>query len=381
MTHANGYIQTVGVMGGYIQGGGHSPLSSIYGIAADNILSMNIVLASGEFITASPTNNTSLFWALRGGGGSTFGVVTSITIKVHPALPVTTTSFAFGGSGSNITDTTFWSAVRSYFTHFPTFVDAGTYGYFFVFPSPPGSPPSFALSPFFAPNLTVSQTQTLLTPFLNELAALGINPNITYNHYPTFYPAWSSSFPLEGVGRDNSLFGSRLFPRSNFLSPNSTLFNATFEAWKGSITAGYGAISFHIGGKLHPSNSANAVNPAWRETVMHSIQAVSWTAQGNLSTLLQAGEDARKTLDERMKAWKDVTPGAGAYLGESDRGETGWQESFYGKETYPSLLAIKQIVDPGQLFWAKTAVGSEGWDVVSVTGSGIPDENGRLCRV
>ena len=51
-------------------GGGHSPLSSIYGMAADHLLSMEVVLPSGAFVTASDTSNPDLFWALRGGGGS-----------------------------------------------------------------------------------------------------------------------------------------------------------------------------------------------------------------------------------------------------------------------------------------------------------------------
>ena len=90
-------------MGGYIQGGGHSPLSSIYGIAADHVLSMEVVLASGKLVTASSTENSDLFWALRGGGGSTFGVVTSVTLKAHPDFPYTVTSFTFGGPGNNVT--------------------------------------------------------------------------------------------------------------------------------------------------------------------------------------------------------------------------------------------------------------------------------------
>lgn len=112
---------------------------------------------------------------------------------------------------------------------------------------------------------------------------------------------------------------------------------------------------------------------------MHSIISNGWAPQGNSSSLISDEVAARKALDERMAAWKNVTPGAGAYLGESDRQEVGWQESFYGKGVYEKLLAVKRKVDTGQLFWAKTAVGSEGWDVRSANPVG--DENGPLCRV
>ena len=64
--------QTVGVAGGYFLGGGHSPLSSIYGLAADQVLAMEVVLASGRFVTVTEQSNPDLFWALRGGGGGKF---------------------------------------------------------------------------------------------------------------------------------------------------------------------------------------------------------------------------------------------------------------------------------------------------------------------
>ena len=87
---------------------------------------------------------------------------------------------------------------------------------------------------------------------------------------------------------------------------------------------------------------------------------------------------AKDLKAERQAAWKAITPGAGAYLGESDREEVDFQQSFYGI-FYPRLLEIKREVDPGQVFWAKNGVGSEEWDVE--TADVWNDENGRLCRV
>lgn len=82
-----GECRTVGWAGGYIAGGGHSPVSSVYGMAADQvshgpkpsvskrlmrgkILSIDVVTPDGRFVTADDTQNTDLFWALSGGGGS-----------------------------------------------------------------------------------------------------------------------------------------------------------------------------------------------------------------------------------------------------------------------------------------------------------------------
>jgi hypothetical protein len=366
--------QTVGVMGGYILGGGHSPLSSIYGMAADQILSLDIVLANGEFTTASASNNTELFWALRGGGGSTFGVVTSVTIKAYPPLPVTSFSFIFNGEG--ITITQFWAGVRAYWTYAPSFVDAGTVGFSSITLA---GIPTFSLSPVFAPNLTIAQTQALLAPFISELSSIGIKSNITYNYYPTYYSGWYATYPQETVGTDASYLGSRLFPRANFLDSNSTLFNSTFAAWQASVEAGLFVVSLHVRAPLLASNSPNAVNPAWRQNVLHSLQFVGWTAQGNNLSFIESEEvAARKLLHERQAAWKAVTPGAGGYLAESFRHEIGWQQSFYG-DHYERLLAVKKSIDPEQVFWAKTSVGSEGWDVMSPNPVG--DEDGPLCRV
>ena len=93
VTVVGGEGRTVGVMGGYILGGGHSPLSSIYGMGADQVLSMEVVTADGRFVTASATSNPDLFFALCGGGGSTFGVVSSVVVKAYPKIKVTTMTY------------------------------------------------------------------------------------------------------------------------------------------------------------------------------------------------------------------------------------------------------------------------------------------------
>lgn len=69
---------TVGVAGGWFQGGGHSTYTSYYGLGADQMLSLEVVTADGRFVTADPNNNTDLFWALRGGGGSEFSKFTTM---------------------------------------------------------------------------------------------------------------------------------------------------------------------------------------------------------------------------------------------------------------------------------------------------------------
>jgi len=77
-----GAISTTGI-GGYTLGGGLGWLMAKHGLAADNLLEVELVTADGEVVNVSESSHPDLFWALRGGGGN-FGVATAFTYRVHP---------------------------------------------------------------------------------------------------------------------------------------------------------------------------------------------------------------------------------------------------------------------------------------------------------
>jgi FAD/FMN-containing dehydrogenase len=90
---ALGNCGTVG-MAGLTLGGGYGSLNGTCGLAADNLLGAEIVLADGRLLTTGPDAEPDLYWALRGGGGN-FGVVTSLRVRLHPARNMLTGSIIY----------------------------------------------------------------------------------------------------------------------------------------------------------------------------------------------------------------------------------------------------------------------------------------------
>lgn len=346
-------------------------MSSLVGMGADQVLSLDVVLPNGRFVTADENSNPDLFWALRGGGGSTYGVVTSVTIRAYPKIPVTTMSFGFATS-PNVSADTFWAGIGRYFSYFDVFTAAGAYGYFLTVPIGPGQF-FFQFMPMWGNNMTKPQFTSLVTPFLNDLASLGIDvtPNIT--EYPSFYSAYTGTFPPERVGAVDSHAASRLFPKENF---QPAKLNQTVAAVRYAIEGGGILVGYNIRSAPNPTvNQANSVHPAWRKSTGFFILGGAWAPNATDGEIARVSETM---TTDWMERWRVVSPGSGSYMSEGDINEPNFQQSFYG-EHYPRLLALKKKLDPTDLFYAPTAVGSEEWFVTDQV-PWIPTQNGKLCR-
>ncbi|EXF83009.1 hypothetical protein CFIO01_08050 [Colletotrichum fioriniae PJ7] len=373
VTAVGGEGMTVGYAGGYLAGGGHSPLSPKYGIAADSVLSIDVVTPDGRFVTANEKQNTELFWALRGGGGNTYGVVTSYVVRAYPKIDtIAVMTFSFSTSAT-VSHEAFWAGVKAYWEGLPTWNAAGNYEYWNIFHTGPDAL-TFTMLPWFAPNMTLVQLKELTAPLFAKWTELGITVDPVYTEHKSFLPAWKAGFPKESVGGTAAKTACRLFPTENF--SDATKFNATFEAIKGLSDKGGQIIGFGITGGPGPYPD-NAVNPAWRGAAMFAISVMGW----DVGTPAEVVAEKSKLLtNEWMKPWRDVTPGGGGYASEGDVTEPDFQQSFYGTEKYARLLAFKQKIDPTGVFYANLGVGSESWYVTRQL-DGFPTQNGRLCRV
>lgn len=351
-------------------------------MAADSVLEYQVVTPDGRFVTASETSYPDLFWALRGGGASTYGIVTSATVKAHPDIPVTYSTFILGNKtdGSrNVSSESFYELLQFFWEQFPTYTDAGTYSFFLIFNT--SGQLTFTMRSWFAPNHTKESFANLSKPFFDKVEQLGIpylsSVNTTYydGYFPAYWDAWGKNFFPMGVA--TSLPGNRLIPKSNWMDPAKL--KATWNLVRTHISNARHFVAY-FQAPQNPQNADNAVSSAWRNAQAFLVTS-SYSFLENAATpeIAAANKDLQEVI---LRPWRDLTPaseGGGSYLNEASVDEPNWQEAFYG-DKYEKLLAIKRKYDPDGLLYAPTAVGSEEWEVRNPE-VGYTTQNGRLCRV
>ncbi|KAJ6024875.1 FAD binding domain protein [Penicillium herquei] len=351
----SGECPTVGLAGGYSQGGGHSALNSRYGLGADQVLEWEVIDGNGNFLTANREENTDLYWALSGGGGGTYGVVWSMTSKAHEDSKVSGLNLTFTTTG--ISDETFFKAVEFYNSRLPYIVDEGVMSLCFL------TNASFAIEPMTGPGVPLAKLESLIEPVLKEFTRLGINYTYQAEEFDSYLDQFNTQVPVVTVGV--AQYGSWLLPRTVVESSNglSELTNSirTVLAEDATFTTVAVNVSKEVTGDVY-----NAVNPAWRTAIAHTLMSTAW--EYDEPKKMQQKRDLM--TNKLVPAVSRLGPNSGAYLNECDFQQPNWQYAFYGKN-YQTLRSIKQKYDPHHLFYGLTAVGSEDWTV---------SNSGRMCR-
>ena len=221
--------------GGYTQGGGHSALSSRYGLGADQTLEWEVVTANGTLLRASPTENSDLFWALSGGGGGTYGVVHSLTSRVHKDAPVSGATLKFMSAG--LSEDTFYSLMGSWHKRLIPITDAGCYALTLV------TKDFFMISPALCSGVSVTDLKALIKPFTDELSHAAANFTVEYSEYPGYAAGYTGLISPAYVGDYTGVtqFGGRLIPRSVVKTNNDAL-TAAFR----NITKDIGLVSIAV---------------------------------------------------------------------------------------------------------------------------------------
>ena len=344
--------------GGYGQGGGHSLFSPSFGLAVDNVLQIELVTADGRVRVVNPCRDPELFFALRGGGGGTFGVVTSITYKLHKTpnnlvsvvvamspLPANT-SWALETQEDLLTA---W--YRSQVT-----LDRMRWGGYWTFDAT-----SF-VGHFLVP-ATPNLAHNTLAPILKALSKIkNVNASASLTDWhQDWHGATYMINLLQGMNYTGyrTELGGRIVPYAALIGDARGLARTTLSTMtKSGLQSVLGAMVIGPGVRdADPKSNMTSVTPAWRRGAFPMMSSATWTWNGTDPH----GSAARRTMLAFTKLLHKVYPESGVYFNEACVDEPDWKDSFWGSN-YARLLAVKSRVDPLGLFVCCKCVGSDLWD-------------------
>ncbi|KAH7129381.1 hypothetical protein B0J13DRAFT_136940 [Dactylonectria estremocensis] len=355
LTIVSGECPTVG-LAGFTLGGGHSALSTSFGLGADQTLEFEAVTAAGDIVTASASKNSDLYWALSGGGAGNFAVVTSITVRAHYTGNIGGATMVVSAAGTN--KTTFDTAVERFHDLLPAMIDLGPTVIYYV------TSGVLVVKPITLVNSTGDYVkEKVLGPYLDVLASLGVTPTVSFTtlNYRDHYDTYMGPLPFGHIGASLYQYGGRLIPRSVIEDDN-----ASFQKVIRNLTAN-GVIAVGSSGTFKRYDGvSNAVYPSWRTAIMSMQLATSWDPTRWDDMLAMQ----KRITNEFVPQISAVTPGAGAYMNEADFNQPNWKETFYGAN-WDRLLKIKNKWDPNALLYNLKGVGSEVWNVAA---------DGRMCK-
>jgi hypothetical protein len=370
---------SVGAAGGFIQGGGFGIWSRRYGTAAGGMLEAEVVLASGEIVTANASQHHDLFWALRGGGGGTFGVVTRVTLRTHPA-PRSLGMVA--GTVLASSDADFRRLIDRLVLILPALCD-DHWGEHITLTG------ANALNVgMLAIDLPDEQLQALWAPFLDWARAQpdAYRCDVSVQTLP--FVLWNyeviTQIAPDLICRDDrpgsppdrfwyaqnqhevswylNAYQSRWLPRALLDTP-ATLADVLFRASRPlHIRLDFSKGLSDASAAALDRDRATAINPAVFDAAALAT-CVSWQQDAYPGVPghepdAKLAEACQRAVTQAMDVIRAVAPESGSYVNETDYHEPGWQRSFWGGN-YARLLEIKRKYDPGNLFRVHHGVGSE----------------------
>ncbi|KAF5346792.1 hypothetical protein D9758_015737 [Tetrapyrgos nigripes] len=358
-TIAGGFapMGTVGTAGWNL-GTGHSLLSSSFGLGVDNSLEFTVVLPDASVVTVNEYLTPDLYWAIRGGGGPSFGVVVDITIKLHEAKKYTG---AFYESNCN-SDACFLNLLTTWMKYVNAVSDAGWSGIwptcnhtlYLTFGTPYDVAPS-------------RHTINVLKEFMEEAKKIpGNNVTVsTFRDYVSFEDFCDKNLKQDpnavGFNLTEIVYGQVQLVTSSWLLPREATApeNAAKMAKAVASVDSAVVIPFQVGGGVVndlTKKSTSAANPAWRNTLVDITIAETGSASDDINVL-------QKTVHDDIAPFRAMAPPpyGGMYLNEADILEEEWQAAQWGDQ-YPRLLKIKKRIDPKDLLIVRMGVNSEGWD-------------------
>jgi FAD/FMN-containing dehydrogenase len=311
-----------------IQNGGHGFLSSHYGLASDQVYQVTLITTDGRVLVANDMQNQDLFWAVRGGGGGQYGVVTEFVLKTYP-IPqnVVMGGFSFWAAGStNASEQASWDALSEIVASIPEVMDGGLNGNVTAYTKTRAMALGLSEAPvgvaaivgLVGLNMTASHMDAVVHMLAAKIKDIDIGGdnhlNISYQS-ATDQSYWSFVKPEPLTSNSAgavSLMTSRLMGRRELSDiPRSDLKTYLQQALVSQIPEAGTMLLFGLQGGRGPANVPShmrgSVLPAWRSAYAHVFTlGASINATGDAKESLRAGASWYEAVKEPV--WRNWAP-------------------------------------------------------------------------
>ncbi len=341
-----GSCSTVGIAG-LTLGGGDGVLSRKFGLTCDNLLSAQVVVADGRVLTCDANHNADLFWALRGGGGGNFGIVTSFTFQVHQvsAISLFTFTWPWVNAATVVDAWQHWApqGPDELWSNCVLLTNSNKSGNPIVEVNGVYVGDVSALIPLLnqltgkinaTPASRYVTNSTILDTMLYEAGCY--NKSVAQCHLPSQNPSGQLQRDTSAVKSD---YFTSILPRQGI----NNLVDAITRR-QSDPNLGNGGIGMDSYGGAINRVAADATAFAHRNAVFSAQYSASWNASDPASVVA-----ANHTW--QTNAWQSMRKYAsgGAYQNYVDPDLPDWQHAYYGSNL-PRLQRVKSTYDPGNFF-------------------------------